>query len=148
VKRVLLSIFGIFILMQFITIDRKNPPFDKSKEIDIKGKAKEILKRACYDCHSYETVWPSYSLVAPLSWGIGSHVKDGRKAINFSVYKDMEEWKKRDRLKRAIQLTNNGLMPLKSYLLFHKEAKLTKSEKEVLSEAFQKELDRLNSKKR
>ena len=27
-----------------------------------------LAVRACFDCHSNETVWPWYSNVAPVSW--------------------------------------------------------------------------------
>ena len=45
---------------------------------------KDVLRGACYDCHSNETQWPWYSNVAPLSWLVHHEVEEGRKRLNFS----------------------------------------------------------------
>jgi len=103
-----------------------------------------ILKRSCYDCHSNETKWSKYAYIAPLSFGIVSHVKDGRKALNFSNYKNIPNNIKKMRLKRAIQTVKIDRMPLGSYTLFHKEAKLSKEDKKILIDWFNSELNRLN----
>src|SRR5947208_15753610 len=55
-----------------------------------------VLRGACYDCHSYETQWPWYSHVAPISWWLVGHVNDGRKRLNFS------DWPHEDS-KRAVR---------------------------------------------
>ena len=39
---------------------------------------RELAKRACFDCHSNETVWPWYSYVAPVSWLLYRDVTEGR----------------------------------------------------------------------
>jgi hypothetical protein len=65
-----------FIAIQLVPISRTNPPVQG----DFRGSSEvvSILRRACYDCHSNETVWPWYSRVAPLSWVIAHDVtRDG-----------------------------------------------------------------------
>ena len=47
---------------------------------------KEVMKRACYGCHSNETVWPWYSNVAPASWLAAYDVGRGRAELNFSSW--------------------------------------------------------------
>jgi anthranilate/para-aminobenzoate synthase component II len=91
-----------------------------------------ILKKSCYDCHSNETKWSEYAYIAPLSFGVVSHVKDARKALNFSNYKNIDKEIKIARLKKAIHTLKLNTMPLASYLEFHKEAKLTKEDKSIL----------------
>ena len=45
---------------------------------------RKLAVAACYDCHSNETATYWWEDVAPLSWWITNHVKDGRAALNFS----------------------------------------------------------------
>ncbi len=61
--------------IQFIPVNRSNPPVEE--EILASPEVKTILKRACYDCHSHETIWPSYSRVAPVSWLLAWDVGEG-----------------------------------------------------------------------
>ena len=70
-----------FIAIQLVPVNRTNPPVQG----DFRGSAEvvSILRRACYDCHSNETVWPWYSRVAPLSWVIAHDVNEGRAVVEF-----------------------------------------------------------------
>jgi len=43
-----------------------------------------VLVRACGNCHSNHTEWPWYSHVAPVSWWIAQHVREGREKLDFS----------------------------------------------------------------
>lgn len=142
-KKTIITILILFIAIQFIRIEKTNPPFEEKTALNAPENVKAILKRSCYDCHSNETKWPWYSNIAPLSWSIASHVKDARAAFNFSNYENIKTDIKIKRLKRAVQTVNNSMMPLSSYLWFHKDAKLTKNEKKILSDWFQKEIDKL-----
>ena len=87
-------------------------------------RTRELAKRACFNCHSNETLWPWYSEVAPISWLTERDVKGGRSHLNFS------EWSKTQR--PADELTDQiqqGLMPPWFYLPMHPEAKLTAEER-------------------
>jgi len=140
VKKILIIIIVLFALIQLIRPDRTNPPVDENIALHAPDKVAVILKRSCYDCHSNETVWPWYSNISPLSWSIAGHVKDGRKALNFSEWAKIDPKIKTKRLKRAVKTTANGMMPLSSYLWIHKDAKLSKEDKEVLKTWFEGEL--------
>jgi hypothetical protein len=131
------------ILIQFIHVDKTNPKVDKELEVKAPKDVMHILKRSCYDCHSYETKWPAYSNIAPISFVVASHVKDARAAMNFSTWKLIDSKIKVQRLKRAIQTVNNGMMALPSYLYAHKNAKLSTDEKKIISAWFEKELSAL-----
>ena len=48
----------VAVAIQFIPVDRSNPPVEE--EIVLAPQVYSILKRACYDCHSNETIWPWY----------------------------------------------------------------------------------------
>ncbi len=90
-----------------------------------------LVKRACFDCHSNETIYPWYAQVAPVSWLVTRDVNKGRAAMNFSEDAATEydlndlEW----------HLYND--MPPRIYLVMHPEAKLTDEERKTLLEGFQ-----------
>jgi len=81
---VVLAILG-FIAIQFIPVDRTNPPV--TREIAWNSpETRALAQRACFDCHSNETVWPAYAYVAPISLMLAEHVAYGRDQLNFSEW--------------------------------------------------------------
>ena len=134
IKRVLL--FGALVLLlaaaaiQMVPVDRTNPPV--VSDVDAPAEVKEVLRRACYDCHSNQTDWPWYSHVAPLSWFVADHVRVGRKDLNFSEWpafdRELQELAKADIREQVA----GGTMPLTSYTWLHPEARLTDAEREVI----------------
>ncbi len=147
VLKSVLFFVGVLIVIQFIPLKKTNPPVDASLALQTDEKVQKILKKSCYDCHSNETNWSLYANIAPFSFGVVSHVEDGRAAFNFSKYKNIDKETKIARLKRAIKTVKLGMMPLSSYLMFHKDAELTKEEKEILIDWFVKELKKLGVKR-
>ncbi|TAL69944.1 MAG: cytochrome C [Bacteroidetes bacterium] len=115
------SLVFIFVVIQFIPVDRTNPPVKSEPKWDAQ-KTKEYAVRACYDCHSNKTKWPFYSYIAPLSWIVISHVQEGREELNFSEL-DTED------AKEAADVVEHGIMPIQSYVIFHPDAKLTDNER-------------------
>ena len=130
--KLLLIMIGILLAIQAIRPEKTNPPIEDSIALKAATPLMHVLKKSCFDCHSYETKWPWYAQIAPLSWSIVSHVNDGREALNFSEWKKIPKKIKIKRLKRMKQTTNNGMMPLSSYLLLHKEATLTSEDKTLI----------------
>ncbi len=141
-KKTLIALVLILIAIQLIRVEKTNPVIDENIKLTAPKEVMNILKRSCYDCHSNETKWPWYADFAPLSWSIVNHVNDGRKALNFSNWKNIPKDIKTKRLKRAIKTVNNAMMPLSSYLWLHKEAILSKKDKEILTQWFKKELEK------
>ena len=105
----------LFAAAQFIRPDRNNPPTDPSRTIQAHpGTTRElaaVLDRACRDCHSNSTVWPSYAQVAPLSWLMARAVADGRKAVNFSEWAGYPPEVQRTLLAASCQDVSSGKMP-------------------------------------
>jgi hypothetical protein len=130
-KKTLLIFFIVFVVAQFIRIDKTNELTDKNLEIVAPTKVMSVLKKACYDCHSNEVKWPWYSNVAPISWVVADHVIEGRKALNFSIWQNYSNEEKKKRLKEIFR-TVYASMPLASYVMFHKEADLTKDERTMV----------------
>jgi hypothetical protein len=88
-----------------------------------------VLVRACGNCHSNQTDWPWYSHVAPVSWWIARHVREGRHRLDFSEWLTYSPWQRRDKLESICGLISTGRMPPRLYKSMHPEAKLTEGEK-------------------
>lgn len=118
------------IAIQIYPVGRENPPVES--DLDAPADVKAILKRACYDCHSNETNWNWYAYIAPVSWLIVSDVKEGRGHLNFSVWGQYSEKKRRHKAGEIMDEINGGEMPLASYVRMHSEAKLGVADIEIL----------------
>ena len=143
-RKIVIVLVVSFGLIQFLNPKLENPKVDKSLTLEASSDVMGVLKRSCYDCHSFETKFSEYAKVAPFSFVVMSHIKDGRKALNFSKWKTIDKEIKIARLKRLIVTTHNHMMPLPSYLFAHKDASLSKKDIELLSSWAEVELKKLN----
>jgi hypothetical protein len=121
---------AIVVVLQFKPVDRSNPPVQS--DIGTSGEIRELLRRACYDCHSNETRWPWYSYVAPVSWFVVGHVDHGRGNLNFSEWPVFDLDEQEHLFEEMWDVMSAGEMPLKSYTLMHRDARLTDREREAL----------------
>ncbi|HWQ04566.1 MAG TPA: heme-binding domain-containing protein [Longilinea sp.] len=122
-------LIGAFLLAQLIPYGRShiNPPVVAEPKWQDAATA-DLVRRACYDCHSNETTWPWYSNVAPFSWLIQHDVDEGRQRLNFSEW-GVSRAERVDRIGNAIQ---EGEMPPIQFTLIHPEGRLTEQEKAQL----------------
>lgn len=127
----LIWVLSIFIILQFIPVDIENPKTDKKLEIKASSKIMSIFKKSCYDCHSNEVKIPWYSKIAPVSFTISRHIDLGRKWLNFSIWETYTEEQKDKKLKEIYKAVYQA-MPLSSYTLIHKNAILTKDERNII----------------
>ena len=142
-RRVMIGLVVLIAAIQFIPVSYTNPPA-ADPVVFTDPKAEQIAKKACYDCHSNETVWPWYSKVAPFSWYVLNHVAEGRSRLNFSdVAATLAQTREfgpeagepvtaADLTEEAADTINEGEMPPAYYTLIHADAKLTAEEKSVL----------------
>ena len=96
------------------------------------GHVAELIKGSCYDCHSNQTVYPWYSKVAPVSWYLKKHIKEGKEDLNVSEYASMDKADKIEFLVDICEVVEAGNMPLISYTLIHKEARLSEEDREAI----------------
>jgi hypothetical protein len=140
-KKVVFWIFVSFAIIQFIPIDKTNKPINKSVNfIDVKkspSKVVTLLKNACYDCHSNETVYPKYAYIAPFSWSVKDHINEGREHLNFSVWNSYNRDLKENMLDKAVQTLKDRSMPLPAYIIYHDDANLSDAERTVLIKYFE-----------
>lgn len=123
-------LIAAFIAIQFRTVERTNPPVYG----DFNGPAevKEILQRACYDCHSNETKWPFYSYVAPFSWLVTKDVEEARDELNFSNWRRTSRVKQFKKKEEIWEEVDEGKMPLWYYLPLHPGAKLSEHDRDII----------------
>jgi hypothetical protein len=96
-----------------------NPPV--TREIQwVDAETEELARRACYDCHSNETVWKGSHRVPIVNSLVRADVERGRCHMNFSTW-DLPNEDAWDATEELI----DGDMPLPLYLTTHKHARLT-----------------------
>lgn len=127
---------AIFIVLQFFGIDKTNPEFEKGLDLIVMEEPSveiaQMLRSACYDCHSNETNWPWYSNIAPVSWMLEQHVEDARDNVNFSFWGEFEAEDKVYVIEKMIEEIEEDQMPLPAYLIAHSNAKLSDTQKQLL----------------
>lgn len=123
----LFSVLAGLVLIQIIPVgSRENPPVVIEPNWD-SLETRALARRACFDCHSNETVWPWYSYVAPISWMVVKDVNEGRRVFNFSEW--TPEQQQASAPEETVELVSKNLMPLPYYIILHPEADFTPLEK-------------------
>ena len=132
-KNIILWVIVPLIAIQFIKLDvPQTLPTNPKEQLQAPKEVMDILERSCSDCHSNHVKYPWYDRIAPATWYVQSHVKDGRKVFNFNKWNSYDNEKKLkilDKIPKAIKIR----MPLPSYLWLHKGAKLSPKDKKVLN---------------
>ena len=139
-KNISIAIIFILLMIQSIQIDKTTEPVNPATDfISVTAANTEVaglLKTACYDCHSNQPTYPWYTNIAPVSWWIKHHIKEGSQHLNFSIWGTYSEKRKNHKLEECIEMIEEGEMPMYSYTLMHKEAKLADSQKLQLVQFF------------
>ncbi len=128
IKYGIVAVLVVLSAIQIVPYGRttSNPPVINEPEWDTKA-TRDLVVRACFDCHSNETHYPWYSRVAPVSWWTQNHIDEGRDDLNFS------EWSwDYDELDEIAGSVNEGEMPPNYYTLIPGSRNLTESERQEL----------------
>ena len=137
-RKMYLLLAIVFVAIQFVPVDlNESETFSKDDFIAVTNPPDHIaimLKTSCYDCHSNYTKYPWYDKIAPVSWWVEDHVDHGKEELNFSEWATYSAKKKSKKLEEIIEETEEGEMPLNSYLWMHGDAKLTDGQVEELKE--------------
>lgn len=135
-KKILLVLLVILIAIQFYRPEKNNVETDLKTafliETNPSKEVQKILGTSCYDCHSNTTTYPWYSNIAPVSYWLSYHVKEGKKHLNFSDWRNYSLKKKDHKLEEVIETVESSEMPLKEYTWTHSEANLTAAQKQAL----------------
>jgi len=147
-----LKIISIILLLAFVGIQfiptTPNqsdivPATDLMETYNVPEKVDVIFKTSCYDCHSNNTIYPWYNKIQPVSWIMEGHIKEGKSELDFSEFGSYSERRQKSKFKSILSQVKDGEMPLSSYTLMHREAKLSENEKKALEDWINKMLESL-----
>lgn len=135
-RKILIGLLVALVIIQFIRPERNVVSAMSANDISTKytvpDDVNKVLQKACNDCHSNNTVYPWYSNIQPVGWWLQNHVNEGKEELNFSEFATYKNKKAAHKLEEVVELVEEGEMPLESYTIVHKEAKLTNEEKATL----------------
>ncbi len=143
IKLVGLGLIAVLILLQFFQPERNIAPLDPELDmlelLVLPEPMTDLIRNACYDCHSNQTVYPWYSRISPVSLYLNKHIVKGKEDLNFSEYGLLDKADRIGVFADFYDVLDAGTMPLQSYMLIHKDAKLTQEEREALCNWSEKE---------
>lgn len=102
------------------------------RSFEVPDSVNRILQSSCYDCHSNGTRYPWYSQIQPFGWILANHIQRGKSELNFSEFTGYSLRRQVSKFKAIASQVEDNEMPLKSYKLLHKQAKLSDVEKNLL----------------
>jgi Haem-binding domain len=150
IKKTLLFLLVALIVIQFIHPKKNKSEGPQTNYIGnsfaMPGDVKQILAKACNDCHSNNTRYPWYANLQPVHWWMNNHINDGKKGINFDEYTQKSLRFQYHKMEDLIEQVKEGDMPLNSYTWIHKDAKLTTEEKNKLMDWAHSIMDTMKTK--
>ena len=135
-KWIFLVLGSALVVLQFIRPEKNIAKGPSASNITgsfaVSEKVLAVLQRSCYDCHSNNTVYPWYAEIQPVGWYLNKHIQDAKRGLNYDEYLTYRLMKQYRRFNDVIEKLGKDEMPLPSYLLIHRYAKLAKGEKDEL----------------
>ena len=125
-----LILLAVVIGIQFVPVDRSDPPV--RADLQATPEVHAVFRRCCYDCHSNQTRWPWYSHIAPVSWMLAGDVHGGRRHLNFSEWGMLDPALQARRAEHVWEMVDSGEMPLRQYLLIHRDARPSAADKALI----------------
>lgn len=137
-RKVLLGLLAVFIVIQFFRPEKNLSSAPTPNELFAHYQApdslKQLIKTACYDCHSNNTVYPWYSNIQPVAWWLDDHIQVGKKKFNFSEFATYAPKKADHKMEELIEMVKEEEMPLKSYTIIHGDSRLTPGQRTALAD--------------
>jgi len=130
IGRIILYIFlGSFIFIQFFRVEKNLGEEMQADDFFVQNPSMPEalmtqMKTSCYDCHSNTTQYPWYASIAPFSWVIDQHIRNGKDELNLSEYGSLESKKKISVLSKICEVISDSAMPPSNYLMLHGDAAL------------------------
>lgn len=136
-KKILLGLLAVLVIIQFIHPKKNQSEGTQPNYVGavypVPADVKQVLDKACLDCHSNNTRYPWYAKIQPVHWWMENHVKDGKKHVNYDEYTNKPLRYQYHKMEETIEMVKEGEMPLDSYTWTHKDAKLTDAEKALIT---------------
>ena len=129
----ILVVLGIvtFVVIQFFQPEKNIGEITDNhifKQEQLPENVKQTITNSCLDCHSNSTRYPGYDRIAPVSWMVKKHIDDGKKELNFSEWGKFDAYDKIGALEDIRQEVEQKTMPLKAYVMIHRDAKLSEEQ--------------------
>lgn len=117
---------------------RTNPPVVAEPAWDSLA-TRDLAQRACFDCHSNETVWPISSRLPVAGNLIESHVRHGRAKLNFSEWgvpgrKQESGSEAAEKVFEPMHYAEDDPFPQPPYTWVHPTARLSRAELDQLAQ--------------
>ena len=131
IGRIIFYIFlGSFILIQFFRVEKNNSETVSPNDFlivnaDMTEAMQEDFRVSCYDCHSNQTNYPWYAHIAPFSWIIDQHIRNGKDNLNFNEYDTLGTREKIALLDHICEVISDSSMPPQNFLMLHQDAILS-----------------------
>jgi hypothetical protein len=140
-KRAAIAFVIVFAAAQLVRSEHANPAIDPAHtlraQLGSDSGLVTIVDRACRDCHSNETVWPTswYTQIAPVSWAIANGVAEGRRVLNFSEWATYSPARQQMLLAASCHTAMDGTMPGSIWTLLQPGARLSAPDIETICAA-------------
>ena len=130
---ILYILLGSFVLIQFFRVQKNVSedavPYDFLQvHSDMPENLQNTFRTSCYDCHSNNTNYPWYALIAPFSWVIDQHIRNGKNELSFNAYDSLGKRQKIAFLDQICEVVSDSSMPPQNYLMLHPDAALSADE--------------------
>jgi len=122
-------LLGSFLFIKFMRVE-KNVSDEVSPHDFLEGNQympemlQSAIRTSCYDCHSDNTNYPWYAHIAPFSWIIDKHIRNGKDELSFSRFDTLSSMKKIAILDEICEAVSDSTMPPQNYLMLHRDAAL------------------------
>ena len=150
VKKIGIGLAALFVIIQFIR-PAENNSNDETQSITTKynvpKEVENILKTACYDCHSNKSDYPWYAKIQPALWWLDHHIDEGKREVNFSAFTAKRLAIQNKKFKEIAEQVETKEMPLPSYTYvgLHAEANLTDAQRQTLIQWAKAQMDTLKA---
>ena len=137
-KIILAIVLFIFIAIQFyqpaLNVDKGQVyTTDFTQVYKMPVEVKAMLQTSCYDCHSNNTNYVWYDYIQPARAIVENHINNAKEDLNFNewgIYTNRKQGRLLNSIKEQIETKQ---MPLSSYTLMHKDAKLNNEQIKTLT---------------
>ena len=136
VKKVGVVLLIAFVIAQFFSPEKNEGDIAELNlflaETNPPENVKVILETTCFDCHSNNTSYPWYNSITPVNYWLESHIKDGKKHLDFTKWDSYSLKRKEHKMDELHEEVEEGEMPLNSYTWTHADANLSKEQIEAV----------------
>jgi hypothetical protein len=133
-----LAFLVVLVGIQFISTrsnqSKEMPSSDFIKTNKVPENIGRLLHTSCYNCHSNNTNYPWYSRIQPVGWYLQKHINKGKSELNFSEFGSYSVRRQKSKLQSMTDEIEKDEMPLPSYTLLHRDARLSKESKKAILE--------------